>query len=133
MRGINGTRRKGLILLAGSRLSAILLFPIIAAGMGRSSSPDLRLTSLVPSDAYMVAGIWAPIPHGQQPSAFLLITPNDAADLNGFLALSGVDDARVIHQVILVATKQATRKPDGHSLLASGHFDQAPYLQSCGR
>jgi hypothetical protein len=125
LRGINGTNRKGLILLAGSRLSATLLFPIMAAGVGRSFSPDLRLISLVPSDAEMVAGIGAPTMYGQQPNTFLLITPNNAADLNDFLALSGVDDARVIHQVILVATKQATRNPDRHSLLASGHFNQA--------
>ena len=125
MRGINGTNRKSLILLAGSRLSASLLFPIMAAGMGRSFSPDLRLITLVPSDADMVAGIGAPTLHGQQPSTFLLITPRNAADLNDFLALTGVDDARVIHQVILVATKRGTGNPDGHSLLASGHFNQA--------
>lgn len=124
MRGISGTSKKGLILLAGIRLSAILLFPIMAVGMGQSFSPDLRLITLVPPDAKMVAGIGAPTPHGQKPSSFLLITPNNAADLNDFLALTGVDDARVIHQVILVATKQATSRPDGHSLLASGHFDQ---------
>jgi len=124
VRGISGTSKKGLILLAGIRLSAILLFPIMAVGMGQSFSPDLRLITLVPPDAKMVAGIGAPTPHGQKPSSFLLITPNNAADLNDFLALTGVDDARVIHQVILVATKQATSRPDGHSLLASGHFDQ---------
>src|SRR6266700_3875525 len=72
VREITGTNRKGLILLAGSRLSAILLFPIVAAGMGRSLSPDLRLITLVPSDAQMVAGIGAPTLHGQQPSTFLL-------------------------------------------------------------
>lgn len=125
MREINGTNRKSLILLAGSRLSASLLFPIMAAGMGRSFSPDLSLITLVPSDADMVAGIGAPTLHGQQPSTFLLITPRNAADLNDFLALTGVDDARVIHQVILVATKRGTGNPDGHSLLASGHFNQA--------
>ena len=125
MREITGTNKKDSTLLAGSRFSAILLFPIMAAGMGRSFSPDLRLISLVPSDAKIVAGIGAPTMHGQQPSNFLLITPNNAADLNDFLALSGVDDARVIHQVILVATKRGTGNPDGHSLLASGQFNQA--------
>ena len=125
MREITGTTRRGSILLAERWLSAILFFPIMAAGMGRSFSPDLRLITLVPSDAEIVAGIGAPTLHGQQPSTFLLITPNNAADLNDFLALSGVDDARVIHQVILVATKQGTTNPDGHSLLASGHFNQA--------
>jgi hypothetical protein len=124
VRGINGTNGRGLILLAAGRLSAILLFPIMAAGMGRSFTPDPRLIRLVPSDAEMVAGIGAPTPHGPRPSAFLLITPNNSADLNDFLALTGVDDARVIHQVILVATKRGTGNPNGHSLLASGHFDQ---------
>jgi hypothetical protein len=122
---IIGTNRKDLILLAGSRLAVILLFPIMAAGMGRSFSPDLRLITLVPSDARMVAGVGAPTLRGQQPSTFLLITPNNTADLNDFLALSGVDDERVIHQVILVATKQGTRNPDEHSVLASGRFNEA--------
>lgn len=120
---ITGTTRRGSILLAGSWLSAIFFFPIMAAGMERSLSPDLRLIALVPSDAEIVAGIGAPTLHGKQPSTFLLTTPNNAADLNDFLALSGLDDARVIHQVILVATKQGTTNPDGHSLLTSGHFN----------
>ena len=124
MREISGINRKRSTLLAGSELLAMLLFPILAAGMARSFSPDQRLISLVPSDAKVVAGIGAPTTHGQQPSAFLLITPNNAADLNDFLALSGVDDARVIHQVILIATKRGTGNLEEHSLLASGHFNQ---------
>jgi len=60
--------------------------------MGRSYSPDVGLITLVPSDAAMVAGIGAPTLQGQQPSTFLLVTPNSVADLNDFLALSGVDD-----------------------------------------
>ena len=130
MREIFGTIRKGSILFASSGLSAMLLFPIMAAGMGRSSSPDLRLISLVTSEAKVVAGMGAPTVPGQHPSAFLLTTPNNAADLNDFLALSGVDDARIIHQVILIATKRGTGNLEDHSLLASGHFNQARILKA---
>jgi hypothetical protein len=98
----------------------MLLFPLILAGMAWAVSPDPRLLPLVPPDAQIVAGISAPSMQGQLDS-FLLITRNNSVDLRDFFALSGVDDARIIHQIIMVAASDSRGSLEEHSLLASGH------------
>jgi hypothetical protein len=103
---------------------AMLLFPVILAGMAWAVSPDPRLLPLVPPGAQIVAGISAPSRQGQLDS-FLLITRNNSVDLRHFFALSGVDDARIIHQIIMVAASDGRGSLEEHSLLASGHFDRA--------
>jgi hypothetical protein len=103
---------------------ATLLFPIILAGRTWAVSPDPRLLPLVSPGAQIVAGISAPSMQGQLDS-FLLITRNNSVDLRDFFALSGVDDARIIHQIIMVAASDSRGSLEEHSLLASGHFDRA--------
>jgi hypothetical protein len=41
--------------------------------------------------------------HAGQPGAFLLVTHSNSVDFADFLALTGVDDGRRIHQVIYVS------------------------------
>lgn len=98
---------------------ALLLFSSLCVAIASAMPPDPRLLSLVPRDPQLMAGIGGSSPEGH----FVLYTGNNEVDLEDFVALSGVDNARVIHQVILVASVVAGRAE--HSLLASGRFDQA--------
>jgi hypothetical protein len=53
-----------------------------------------------------------------------MFTSNNSIDLNDFIALTGVDPKRVLEQVVLAA-EDGQGSLTEHSLLASGHFDQA--------
>jgi hypothetical protein len=101
--------------------SVFLLLPILCAAIASAMPPDPRLLSLVPGAPQLVAGISST---PSRESHFLLMTRNNEVDFQDFMALSGVDDARVIHQVILVASITVAGQAE-HSLLASGYFDQA--------
>jgi hypothetical protein len=105
-----------------------VLFPLFTIALASAVTPNPKLLSLVPPTAQSVAGMIAP-QRGSQPSSFLLITHNNLMDLNDFIALSGADDSRVIEQVIMVAS-DGGGAPAGHSLLASGHFDQGLIYRS---
>jgi hypothetical protein len=105
-----------------------VLFPFFTIAFALAVTPDAKLLSLVPPMAQSVAGMSA-APRGGQPSSFLLITHNNLMDLNDFIALSGADDSRVIEQVIMVASDGGGAVA-GHSLLASGHFDQGLIYRS---
>jgi hypothetical protein len=107
------------------------LVPFLSAAITSAVTPDQRLLSLVPPGALIVAGMNAPSPQGQ-PDSFVLVTHNNTADLADFFALSGADGSRTIHQVILVAAADNTGALGEHSLLASGHFDQARIYRSAG-
>ena len=112
----------------GKRLTiavcAMFSIAFIAVVTTKAQSLDRRLLSLVPPGAQIVAGMRAP---SQQrlSGSFLLITHHNKIDLRDFIALSGVDDARVIHQLIIVATDGRDGPRTEHSLLAGGHFEQA--------
>jgi hypothetical protein len=110
---------------------AFLLFlsPLFAAAGAWAVSPDPKLLSLVPPEARIVAGMQAPA-GGEEPASFLLITRNNNVDLEGFFALSGADSTRVMHQVIFLAAADAGGTLTEHSLLVSGHFDQARIFRS---
>jgi hypothetical protein len=99
------------------------LLPFFAVASTSAVTPDPKLLSLVPPIAQIVAGMNAPSVSGQ-PDSFLLITYNNTVDLRDFFALSGVDDLRVIQQIMMVAAEDRTSSLAEHSLLASGHFDQ---------
>jgi hypothetical protein len=108
-----------------------VLFPFFTIAPTSAVMPDAKLLSLVPPTAQSVAGMIAPR-RGTEPSSFLLITHNNLMDLNDFIALSGADDSRVIEQVIMVASDGGGAVA-GHSLLASGHFDQGVVYRSAYR
>jgi hypothetical protein len=108
----------------------ILFFPFIFVGMAAAAaSPDLKLLSLVPPGAQLVAGISAPSTQGQ-PDNFVLITHSNSVDLEDFYALSGADGTRIIHQIVFVAIAFNQGPLSEHSLLVSGHFDQPRLFRS---
>jgi hypothetical protein len=97
---------------------ALPLLPILCVAIASAMPPDPRLLSLVPRDPQLTAGMSSSSGQGH----FLLMTRNNEVDFQDFLALSGVDNARLINQVILVAGLTAAGHAE-HSLLASGRFD----------
>jgi hypothetical protein len=60
-----------------------------------------------------------------QPPGYLVTTRNNGVDFRDFLALSRADDSRIVRQLVLVAAADDNGILTQHSLLASGHFDQA--------
>jgi hypothetical protein len=107
-----------------SKLLLIVLFGFFAVAPVPAVTPNSRLLSLVPPAAAVVAGMRASST-GSQPGNFLLITHNNSIDLDDFIALTGVDPSRLIEQVIMVAAEDGRGGLTEHSLLASGHFNQA--------
>jgi hypothetical protein len=107
----------------GNRTLAILFFPLISVKM-LAAPPDLRLLSLVPPGAQIVAGETNRTSPGQ-PVKFLLMGRKNVVDRSDFLSLAGVDDSMIIQQMIFAAGGSDTSKLGEHSLLISGHFDQA--------
>jgi hypothetical protein len=105
------------------KLLLIVLFGFFEVAPLSAVTPNSRLLSLVPPAAAVVAGMTAPSRDGQ-PKSFLMITDNNSIDLDDFIALSGGDPTRVIQQVIMAAADGRGPLTE-HSLLASGHFDQA--------
>jgi hypothetical protein len=69
---------------------------------------------------------------GGQPGSFLIVTRNNTDDLQDFFALTGSDESRRIHQVILTAAGDRTGSLSEHSLLASGHFDEDRVFRPAG-
>ena len=97
----------------------IAVFYIAAVLPTKAVSPDPRILSLVSPHAGILAGIRASPTKEQPSSCLLIVTHKDKIDMEDFIALSGVDSFRSIHEILLEAT------PDGtHSMLASGHFDR---------
>lgn len=114
-----------------ARIFPIAFISILAVAVSSALSPDRRLLALVPPGSQVVAGIAAS--HvGGQPDSFLLITHNNAVDLQDFFALTGSDASRSIHQVIFTAAADRASDLTEHSLLASGHFDRAKIFRSAG-
>ncbi len=95
-----------------------------AVAIATAGQTDQRLLQLVPPGAAVVAGMNAPA-HAGQPDTFLLLTHNNSVDLADFLALTGTDDGRRIHQVIYVSGGIRPSDQGEHSLLVRGQFDEA--------
>jgi hypothetical protein len=108
----------------GNRTLAMLFFLLISVEMLLAGPPDPTLLSLVPPGAQIVAGI-TKRPSPGKPGSFLLMTSNNVIDRTDFISLAGVDDSMIIRQMIFAAGGSDTSKFGEHSLLMSGHFDQA--------
>jgi hypothetical protein len=108
----------------GNRTLAVLFFLLISVEMLSAAPPDLALLSLVPPGAQIVAGI-TNRPSPGKPGSFLLMTRNNVIDRNDFISLAGVDDSKIIRQMIFASGGSDTSESGEHSLLISGHFDQA--------
>ena len=105
-------------------LSLLIAFPFLAVAVTSPVTPDPRLLPLVPPGAQFVAGMSASSAPGQ-PASYLVATRNNTVDFRDFISLSGVDDSRIIRQLVLVAAADDKGLLTDHSLLAIGHFDQA--------
>jgi hypothetical protein len=109
----------------GNRTLAMLFFfPLLSVQTLLAASPDQTLLSLVPPGAQIVAGATDPTGQGK-PASFLLTGYKNVLDRSDFLSLAGVDDSMAIHQMIFVTGSTDPRASGEHSLLVSGHFDQA--------
>jgi hypothetical protein len=106
------------------RTLATLWFLLSSVEMLLAATPDLTLLSLVPPGAQVVAGV-TNRPSAGKPGSFLLITRNNVIDRSDFISLAGVDDSMIIQQMIFAAGGSDTSKMGEHSLLISGHFNQA--------
>jgi hypothetical protein len=119
----------GDVIKADHKKLPLPFLPFILIAASAAASPDLRLISLVPPGAQLVAGISASAIQGH-PHNFVLLTPNNWVDLQDSFALTGADDSRSIHQIVFVEVASKDEQPGGHSLLASGHFDQPRVFKS---
>ena len=114
----------------GNRTLAMLFFfPLLSVQMLLAESPDQTLLSLVPPGAQIVAGVTNATAPGK-PASFVLTSHKTVLDRSDFLSLAGVDDSMRIHQMILVTGCTGERASGEHSLLVSGHFDQARIFKS---
>jgi hypothetical protein len=111
------------------RTLAIALILLSCRPPARAVSPDPKLLALVPPDTQMLAGI-NPAPPGNRHGRFVLITGKSAKDMDDFRSLSGSDPSRLVRQVLFAAKSGEPSAPEEHSLLVSGHFDQARIYRS---
>jgi hypothetical protein len=107
-----------------NRTLAMLLFSLIAVEMLPAAPPDPRLLSLVPPGTQLAAGVSNRTPAGR-PDSFLVLSRNNLIDRRDFISLAGVDDSMIIRQIIFASGGSDTSKLGEHSILVSGHFDQA--------
>jgi hypothetical protein len=107
----------------------LVLVPFLTVAVSSAVTPDPRLLSLVPPGAPFVAGLSAPSAPGR-PGSYLVATHNNTVDFRDFISLSGVDDSLFIRQLVLVAAADDKGILTEHSLLVSGHFDQARIFKS---
>jgi hypothetical protein len=113
----------------GNICALMTILSFFAVPFSSVASSDPRLLTLVPPDAQIVAGIDSPPPKGQAGS-FVLVTPDNMADLEDFFALTGVDSSRIVQHAVFVSIDDNTGHLGEHSLLVSGHFNQARIFKS---
>jgi hypothetical protein len=107
-------------------LSFLIAF---SAESGLALPPDPQLLSMVPPNARVVAGVCPPNRSG----TLLLINTENQIDLNDFVALFGVDEAKRWHQVMVVGGAGDAGKLAEHSVLASGRFNSGLIFKSAIR
>ncbi|MGA8090012.1 MAG: hypothetical protein WCA10_22260 [Terracidiphilus sp.] len=105
------------------KLLCILVSTTVFATSSLSSPLNSKLLSLVPPGAEIVAG-FENHPGGHRVGRLLLSTHNDRLDLDDWQGLAGVDNKRVIDEVIEVAASSETGRLTEHLLLVAGRFDR---------
>lgn len=103
--------------------SFLRFFLLIQPAVACAFSPDPRLLQLVPPGSQIVAGMLNPS-NSRQLSSLLLVTRSNGVDHRDFLALTGGDPSRSIHQILFVAASGPGGLLSEHTLLVSGHFDR---------
>jgi hypothetical protein len=101
----------------------------LAALPARAVSPDPRILSLVSPRTQILSGMRA-TQSKPLPNSLLMITSKSKLDLEDFIAVSGVDSLRSIHEVLLESTPGDRSPLITHSLLASGRFDRERIYRS---
>lgn len=99
-------------------LSAMLL-----TGSAHGLSPDPKILPLIPHNAQIVAGIGVSA-SSRERRKLLMFTPENALDLDDFVATTGVDDSKFIRQIFFISGEQHPTSRAEHSILAIGQFDQ---------
>jgi hypothetical protein len=105
------------------RLLCALATPALFAVPGFASPLNSKLLPLVPPGAEIVAG-FENHAGGHKIGRLLLSTHNDRLDLDDWQGLAGVDNKRVIDEVIEVAASSETGRLSEHLLLVAGKFDR---------
>ena len=110
-------------MLARASITVLFLVFMLIASVGSCAvSPDTPLLQLVPPESAIVAGMHAS--ESDLPGNFLMVSRSNRIDMDDFLALTGADTSRIIHEVVFVA--DGIYDPGSeHSLLVSGVFGRA--------
>ena len=106
-----------------------LILASFCATSAFASPLNSRLLSLVPPGAGIVAGFEnhvGPLSHGR----LMLTTHNNRLDLDDFQAICGVDNKRILDEVIEVAAAPAGGSLSEHMLLVAGQMDRARIFRS---
>src|SRR5215469_12141974 len=111
------------------RILVVALVLLLRSAPVRAVTPDPKLLGLVPRETQILCGI-KPAPPGNRHGRFVLITPKNAKDMQDFRSLSGSDATRQIYEVLFASKSGDPGDPEEHSLLVSGHFDQARIYRS---
>ena len=107
-----------------NRILAMLLFPLVAVEILSAAPADPRLLALVPPGTQLVAGESNRTP-AKGPNGFLLMGRNTLIDRRDFISLAAVDVSMSIRQIIFASGGSGPSTRGEHSILLSGHFDQA--------
>jgi hypothetical protein len=106
-----------------ARLSLLSFLVGVLVSCGFASPASSKLLSLVPAGSEIVAGLENR--HDAASSGHLFLTTrNNRLDLDDWLALAGVDTARIFDEVIEVAGSVSSARLAEHLLLVSGRFDR---------
>jgi hypothetical protein len=101
-----------------SLIKGAILLGVIGSASALPAGQDPRLLALVPPGAEIVAGFTVGLP-----VSHLVVTRNNATDLQDLESFAGVDPTRTIAAVILIAASGSGAFLSDHSLVASGRFD----------
>jgi hypothetical protein len=105
------------------KLLCVVASTAVFVASGFASPLNSKLLSLVPPGAEIVAG-FENHAGGHKIGRLLLSTHNDRLDLDDWQGLAGVDNKRVIDEVIEVAASSETGRLTEHLLLVAGQFDR---------
>jgi hypothetical protein len=115
------------------RWELLLVFMVaVSAESGLALSPDPQLLSMVPPNVRVMAGVCPPN-QSKSNNILLFINTENEIDLNDFLAVFGVDDAKRWHEVMVLGEEGDAGKLTEHSVLASGHFNSGLIFNSAIR
>lgn len=105
----------------------VCLSLFLAIGPALALSPNERLLRMVPPGASLVAGFRAP--ETGMTRYFMILTKWNRLDLDDFIALTGADQTRRLHEAMFVSGSSDEEKWSAHTLLVQGTFDVPAVLR----